>query len=145
MDPRDRAFELYKDILSNPVSYRDRLGGLGFESKERVVALQAVDIVVYEATRYLVDCKLNGGSERWQCRMLQEMIDVSGKLLDKSGLNILKGAIGPKPRTGSEGHERYTGGPHDLIQERIKERGQQFSKRWHARGAKPKSNRTKDE
>lgn len=90
---RDRAFELYKDVLDAPVSYRDRLGGLSFEDKDKIAALQAVDIAVYETTRFLVECALGNGSERWQNQLLREMIHINGKLLDANGLGLLKDGI----------------------------------------------------
>jgi hypothetical protein len=87
---RDRASDLYKKLLLNPPSYAARLGSLTFSDRGKIAALQAADIVVYEATRYLAECKLKGDPERWQSKLLRETISVSGKILDKKGLQLLK-------------------------------------------------------
>ena len=50
---------------------------------------QAVDIVVYEATRYLTDHKIGMRPERWQSQLVRQMIPVRGRVLDRNGLNLL--------------------------------------------------------
>jgi hypothetical protein len=95
---KKRAHELYDEVCNAPTSYHKRLGGLTFEDKSSIAALQVADIVVYEATKYLVDCKLGGQTERWQSQLLRDLIGVTGRLFDKDGLHILKEAIS-KART----------------------------------------------
>lgn len=85
---RDRAFELYKQLIESPVSYRDRVGSLDFSPKDRLAALQAADVVVYECTRYLAEHHA-GVEPRWQLSLLRQVIPITGRKFDKASLALL--------------------------------------------------------
>jgi hypothetical protein len=88
-----RAFEMYEEILKSPVSYRDRLGSLTFSPKDKVAALQAVDVIVYEVNRFMQESYAGGAEERWQNRLIGELIYVNGPFLNEAGLQILNDEV----------------------------------------------------
>ena len=70
---KDRAFHLYNQILQlKNLPYHSRLGGLTFESKDRLCPLQAADMFVYEANLYARETRVKKTKpERWQMRMIR--------------------------------------------------------------------------
>jgi hypothetical protein len=77
-----RAHQLYNEILGTDLPYIDRLGSLNFSPKDRVAALQAVDMIVNETNRRWDECHLQGLSERWQHKLINDLISVKGALFD---------------------------------------------------------------
>lgn len=84
-----RAHELYDEIVKETLSFSDRLGSLSFSPKDKVAALQAADVVVYEATKYLAEHRLGNQPERWQSKLLRKMIHVDGRILDAYGVKLI--------------------------------------------------------
>ena len=86
---KPRANELYDELIRLPSVFSDRYGALSFEAKDRICALQAADVVVYETYKHVAECTLGSQPERWQHTLLRECIEISGKLYDKPGLEKL--------------------------------------------------------
>jgi hypothetical protein len=84
-----RAHDLYAQILACPLPYRDRLGAISFASRAELVALQAIDMIVYEIGKYVSDHRLEEKPHRWQIQKLREMIPISGKLWNAEGMSLL--------------------------------------------------------
>lgn len=89
---KDRAYTLYNQTLASPVSYRNRLGGLIFEAKDSIAALQAIDMIVYEGNRAVED-ETAGQACRWQFELIRKHITVDGKRLNLEGLTMLADEI----------------------------------------------------
>jgi hypothetical protein len=87
---RGRAHGLYGMILENgtELGYFNRMGTLAFSPKDNVCALQAADLVVYEANKNVVECRLGGRPERWQMARLRKR-PINGVIWDKAGLSEL--------------------------------------------------------
>ena len=85
---KERAFEMYNQTLASTVSYRGRLNGLSFVSKDKIAALQAVDIICYEVNRG-VENDLKGLPQRWQHDLIRDLVPVNGRKYDKDGFALL--------------------------------------------------------
>jgi hypothetical protein len=86
----DKAHSLFNELLASQLSYADRLGTLSFSPKDKVAALQAIDVIVNEVNRRWTDRHL---SERWQHKLIRDLISVKGALFDSTILqSMIKGA-----------------------------------------------------
>jgi len=72
-----RALQLYALLADSPnLPYAKRLGQIAFQDKRTMVPLQAADLLVYEAYRYLLEVRLGGKPERWQWKMLRPNVPI---------------------------------------------------------------------
>ena len=74
---QDRAKNLYDSVLErstdSALPWRRRLGSLAFDSRLRLVALQAGDVFAYESRKWVSDVKLqNLPDTRWQWHTLRD-------------------------------------------------------------------------
>jgi hypothetical protein len=84
-----RAHQLYNDILATDLPYVDRLGSLSFSPKDKVAALQAIDLIVNEINRRWEECYLQGLRESWRHKLINELISVKGFLFDAQVLQSM--------------------------------------------------------
>jgi hypothetical protein len=77
---RSRAFRIYNELLDLKVTHSDRFGGLTFEAKDQIAALQAIDIIVYEINRHVADCILGGAPMRWQMALIFDTVEGVGPI-----------------------------------------------------------------
>ena len=77
-----RADQLYNEILITDLPYVDRMGNLSFSPKNKIAALQAVDMIVNEINRRWQDCYLQGLRESWRLELINQLISVKGALFD---------------------------------------------------------------
>jgi len=65
---RGRAVEIYNSICTkSDLAFRDKLGGLDFQDKDKLRPLQLADYVAYEFYRHTVDVRFRiDRTDRWQ-------------------------------------------------------------------------------
>jgi len=86
---RDRAFTLYNELLSLSVTHSDRFGGLTFEAKDKIAALQAIDVIVYETNRYIAEHMIGHLPQRWQSKLIGEYMPTEGMVYERQRLEEL--------------------------------------------------------
>lgn len=62
---KGRVPVIYASIKMLP-QFKDRLGGIAFGDKRKMVPLQVADLLAYESFRFFNDTQLGGRPERWQ-------------------------------------------------------------------------------
>jgi len=70
-----KAKELYDWLLHgehDQITYYERLGSLGFESRLKFIALQAADTFAYESRKYVREVELMKLPPRWQWQMFAD-------------------------------------------------------------------------
>jgi hypothetical protein len=81
-----RALSLYDELLHLGV---DRLGGLTFEAKDEIAALQAIDVIVYETNRFIADTMIHGLPQRRNSKLIGELLPAEGMVYEKQRLAAL--------------------------------------------------------
>ncbi len=83
------AKELYDSLSQSDFRYARRLGPLVFDSRKKILALQASDVLAYENLRYVREVHFGGQPERWQMKLLRSTGQLKGSLIGQGSINIL--------------------------------------------------------
>ena len=76
-------------LSSSQLPYIHRLGPLVFDSRRRLIALQASDILAYENLRHVRQVVIGGEPERWQMTLLRSSGQIKASLLGRESIDAL--------------------------------------------------------
>ena len=68
-----RAHGLYNELIASDLPFADRLGTLSFSPKDKVAALQAIDVITYEVNRGFED-ERKALDSRWQFELITKLV-----------------------------------------------------------------------